>query len=304
MIINRLNVGALNNEFIKKCCTEWQQKLSNGDFGNFNINSIGTGEPGAPGSDGRVNSCTTITRSTRLRQQKLLQSLKDTTDSGDEDDFFYYDEEDSLDAFNSSNFEQPTKPQRSLSTQQTNSSTNNKANVDEETALMYASASASMVSSMHNESSSHITTEESSFDEDHERCETSEDGEELGDNSNGNGHVELEYLENRKRLLHSQAKRLLKKNKKLRKNYSLTAENIIVKTSTDNGSGKLPVGNGGDAGGEAIATTRQRRQRRPQALDTDYVPDESDESGQENEVNKSQEKLIVQPIEINSGGNY
>lgn len=297
-------MGALNNEFIKKCCTEWQKKLSNGDFGNFNINSIGTGEPGAPGSDGRVNSCTTITRSTRLRQQKLLQSLKDTTDSGDEDDFFYYDEEDSLEAFNSSNFEQPTEPQRSLSTQQTNNSTNNKANVEEETALVYASTSASMVSSMHNESSSHITTEESSFDEDLEEFETSEDGEELGDNSNGNGHVELEYLENRKRLLHSEAKRLLKKNKKLRKNYSLTAENIIVKTSNANGSGKLPVGNGGDAGSEAIATTRQRRQRRPQALDTDYVPEESDESGQENEVNKSHEKLIVQPIEINSGGNF
>ncbi|RNA01523.1 hypothetical protein BpHYR1_035838 [Brachionus plicatilis] len=27
-----LGIGALNNEFIKKCCIEWQQKLSKGYF--------------------------------------------------------------------------------------------------------------------------------------------------------------------------------------------------------------------------------------------------------------------------------
>ena len=88
-----MTVGALNNEFIKKCCAEWQQKLSNGDFGNFSINSMSGGELATGGC---AASSATITRSTRLKQQKLLQSLKETADSGDEDDFFYYDEEDSL----------------------------------------------------------------------------------------------------------------------------------------------------------------------------------------------------------------
>ncbi len=44
-----------------------------------------------------------------------------------------------------------------------------------------------------------------------------------------------EDLENKKRLLHRQAKQLLRKNKKLRKNYALTSENIItVKSTTKN----------------------------------------------------------------------
>ena len=79
-------MGALNNEFIKKCCTEWQQKLSNGDFGSFDINSIkkNVAGGGVAGGDAAaaaaslllLNSTTTITRSARLRQQKLMQSLK------------------------------------------------------------------------------------------------------------------------------------------------------------------------------------------------------------------------------------
>ncbi len=41
-----------------------------------------------------------------------------------------------------------------------------------------------------------------------------------------------EDLEKKKRLLHRQAKQLLRKNKKLRKNYALTAENIITVKSS------------------------------------------------------------------------
>ena len=73
--------------------------------------------------------------------------------------------------------------------------------------------------------------------------------------------VELEYLEKKKRLLHKQAKRLLKKNKRLRKNYAITDENIIVKT--------------------------QQASNETSGLESEH---------------KTVEKLVVQPIEINSGG--
>ncbi len=72
--MNRLSVNALTNEFIKKCYIEWQQKLSNGEFGNFHINNYQNNLKNYDASI--LNTSTTITRSTRLKQQKLIQSLK------------------------------------------------------------------------------------------------------------------------------------------------------------------------------------------------------------------------------------
>lgn len=73
----RLSSGALNNEFIKKCCIEWQNKLGNGDFGNFSINQFYAGGSCYDSYESSLlNKSTTITRSTRLKQEKILQTLR------------------------------------------------------------------------------------------------------------------------------------------------------------------------------------------------------------------------------------
>ena len=100
----RLSLGALNNEFIKKCCSEWQHKLANSEFGTYSISNNNTssnsttannsgansGNSAVPGTSNHssatnsnydsyestlLNTSTTITRSTRLKQQKILQNL-------------------------------------------------------------------------------------------------------------------------------------------------------------------------------------------------------------------------------------
>jgi len=79
--IKRLSLGALNNEFIKKCCVEWQHKLRNSEFGNYNSqhNNTSTNSNSNQNFDSYestiLNTSTTITRSTRLKQQKILQNL-------------------------------------------------------------------------------------------------------------------------------------------------------------------------------------------------------------------------------------
>ncbi len=76
----RLSIGALNNEFIKKCCTEWQHKLVSGKFdinSNASFNCNATTTLASENYDNNIlNTSAAITRSTRLRQQKLLESLK------------------------------------------------------------------------------------------------------------------------------------------------------------------------------------------------------------------------------------
>ncbi len=81
----KLNTGALNNEFIKKSCIEWQKKLSGAEFGNFNTNKLQDSNflnhnnllsTETFNEKNLLNTTQTITRSTRLRQQKLLQSLR------------------------------------------------------------------------------------------------------------------------------------------------------------------------------------------------------------------------------------
>lgn len=82
----KLSGSALNNEFIKKCCTEWQQSLANGEFGNY----TSTWGCSVDYENSLLNLNTTITRSTRLRQQKLLQSIKDKAETSEDDEEISY----------------------------------------------------------------------------------------------------------------------------------------------------------------------------------------------------------------------
>lgn len=68
----------MSNEFIKKCCIEWQKKLSNGEFGNFSLSQLYSGGANCYDSyeSSLLNKSTTITRSTRLKQEKILQTLR------------------------------------------------------------------------------------------------------------------------------------------------------------------------------------------------------------------------------------
>lgn len=73
----RLSVGALNNEFIKKCCIEWQTKLAGGEFGDFSLSQFYPNDTSYENYENSLlNKSTTITRSTRLKQEKILQSLR------------------------------------------------------------------------------------------------------------------------------------------------------------------------------------------------------------------------------------
>ena len=102
---------------------------------------------------------------------------------------------------------------------------------------MYASASASVSSSLV-ESVLSDSISDSYVEEDEEESmdeEEDEDDEEYLSNTNSStsnasmSSLVEEDLEKKKRLLHKQAKRLLRKNKKLRRNYAITGENIVTK---------------------------------------------------------------------------
>ncbi|CAF0709986.1 unnamed protein product [Brachionus calyciflorus] len=192
----KLSIGALNNEFIKKCCTEWQQKLANGNFDNLE-NSLHN---------------TTITRSTRLKQQRLLESLQANENESSDDEteeFFYYDEDDFLDASSSSNLNQPNETinqnDKSIyesaesTTNSLNSSFDNNNNKEEEEGDNQSS----------NESFDNIpspSSEQESFDED---------------------------LELKRKELEREAKRLLRKKEKLSsKFYQINADCMISTSDT------------------------------------------------------------------------
>ncbi len=144
-------------------------------------------------------------------------------DSGDEEEFFYYDEEDSLGSFtpNPTHLE---KPQPIPVDKHPEISKNDDA---ESNHSVYASATTS-VSSSPVESS--VTDSDDSDDSVYDALD--ENLTEDSDSKSISSLVE-EDLEKKKRLLHRQAKQLLRKNKKLRKNYALTAENIITVKSSN-----------------------------------------------------------------------
>ena len=88
------------------------------------------------------------------------------------------------------------------------------------------SFSASIESSSPIETTTNDDSDDSVFDGENEEEDFSSSSSEKSLNC-----LVEEDLENKKRLLHRQAKRLLRKNKRLRKNYALTNENIITKTA-------------------------------------------------------------------------
>lgn len=95
-----------------------------------------------------------------------------------------------------------------------------------------------------------------------------------------------EDLENKKRLLHRQAKRLLRKNKRLRKNYALTNENIITKTAPATA---------------AVRKSSRRRMTSKKLADSDYaMDDELSDSCNSESSEQSLVKLVVQPVELTS----
>ena len=168
---------------------------------------------------------------------------------------------------------------------------------------VYASASASVASSLIEES---LTSTEDCEPYLNTFRDDDDDGFTTDDKSSITSLVE-EDLENKKRLLHNQAKRLLKKNKKLRKNYALTAENIINKTTSSsdlNNTCKI-INRTQDNTNEMLGIRKSQRQRKnkfPVTLEFSKNDELSDASSEGSEPAKTQEKLIVQPIEIDSEG--
>lgn len=294
----KLSLGALNNEFIKKCCIEWQHKLGNSEFGNYNINNSHHNSNNNNVNNQNYNcyestilhTSTTITRSTRLKQQKILQNLipPDHKESSD-DEFFYYDEEDSLDRLINSKDDAATTstinniPDTNLDNSKTSTSIVNRRdfklihkidtennqkleNYEEdeeeeifnETGSVYGSATSSspLNSSLTNqfESSSRSNSEfqttlptpnhhfSSENEDDYSSSFSSSSSSSSSfccsdDYSLNNTKLDEENdLEAKKLQIQRKAKRLLKKNKKLRRNFALTADCMIAsitKTTTE-----------------------------------------------------------------------
>lgn len=209
---------------------------------------------------------------TILKSFNLYSSRETTQDSGEEEEFFYYDEEDSLD-----DFDQPYN-------NRSNSEPTPVVECDEDlnSASVYESASNSIESSPL-DTSTNDDSDDSVFDGENE----TEDFSSSSSTEKSVSSLVEEDLENKKRLLHSQAKRLLQKNKRLRKNYALTNENIITKGSPLNmWKVNSPVG---------VRKSLRRRQTSKKLADSDYAMDD-----ELSDSNSESSELVVQAIEINS----